>query len=110
MVLVAIYYSYNILFCTVFALYFFNDGIAHTATAQKGVRNSGDISVICSFLAYDDSDYSICSLPELRKCMNDAFCVTFGCFCMWSCFNELLHDLACLEEFLTILLKNRTCF
>ena len=51
MVLVAIYYSYNILFCTVFALYFFNDGIAHTATAQKGVRNSGDISVICSFLA-----------------------------------------------------------
>ena len=43
--------SYNILFCTVFALYFFNDGIAHTATAQKGVRNSGDISVICSFLA-----------------------------------------------------------
>ena len=38
-------------FCTVFALYFFNDGIAHTATAQKGVRNSGDISVICSFLA-----------------------------------------------------------
>ena len=31
--------------------------------------------------------------------MNDAFCVTLGCFCMWSCFNELLHDLACLEEF-----------
>ena len=43
--------SYNILFCTVFALCFFNDCIAHTATAQKGVRNSGDISVICSFLA-----------------------------------------------------------
>ena len=42
--------------------------------------------------------------------MNDAFCVTFGCFCMWSCFNELLHDLACLEEFLTNLMKNRTCF
>ena len=34
--------------------------------------------------------------------MDDAFCVTFGCFCMWSCFNELLHDLACLEECLTI--------
>ena len=50
MVLMAIY-SYNILFCIVFALYFFNDCIAHTATAQKGVRNSGDISVICSFLA-----------------------------------------------------------
>ena len=31
--------------------------------------------------------------------MNDAFCVTFGCFCMWSCFSELLHDLACLEEY-----------
>ena len=46
MVLMAIY-SYNILF----ALYFFNDCIAHTATAQQGVRNSGDISVICSFLA-----------------------------------------------------------
>ena len=38
-------------FCTVFALYFFNDCIAHTATVQKGVRNSGDISVTCSFLA-----------------------------------------------------------
>ena len=47
-----VFYSYNILF---FALYlhciFFGDCIAHTATAQKGVRNSGDISVICSFLA-----------------------------------------------------------
>ena len=31
--------------------------------------------------------------------MNDAFCVTFGGFCMWSCFYKLLHDLACLEEF-----------
>ena len=31
--------------------------------------------------------------------MNDAFCVTFGCFCMWSCFSKLLHDLACLEEY-----------
>ena len=39
-------------YSTVFALYFFfGDCIAHTATAQKGVRNSGDISVICSFLA-----------------------------------------------------------
>ena len=47
-----LFYSYNILFlhciCIVF---FFGDCIAHTATAQKGVRNSGDISVICSFLA-----------------------------------------------------------
>ena len=35
---VAIYfYSYNILFCSVFALYFFGDGGACTATAQKGV-------------------------------------------------------------------------
>ena len=41
--------SYNILFCTVFALYFFNDCIAHTATAQKGVRNSGDR--ICDHVA-----------------------------------------------------------
>ena len=32
-----LFYSYNILFCTVFALYFFGDCIACTATAQKGV-------------------------------------------------------------------------
>ena len=32
-----LFYSYNILFCAVFALYFFGDYIACTATAQKGV-------------------------------------------------------------------------
>ena len=32
-----LFYSYNILFCAVFALYFFGDCIACTATAQKGV-------------------------------------------------------------------------
>ena len=42
--------------------------------------------------------------------MNDAFCVTFGCFCMWSCFNELLHDLACLEEFLDDFDEERDMF
>ena len=63
-----------------------------------------------AFWHRDGSDDSICSLPELRKCMNDAFCVTFGCFSMWSCLNELLHDLACLEEYLMILMENWTCF
>ena len=42
--------------------------------------------------------------------MNDAFCVTFRCFCMWSCFNELLPDLACLEEFLTNLMRTGHVF
>ena len=32
-----LFYSYNILFCTVFALYFFGDCIACAATVQKGV-------------------------------------------------------------------------
>ena len=53
--------AYDVIFCiwsmqacefnnedSIFAMYFFGD--LHTATAQKGVRNSGDISVICSFL------------------------------------------------------------
>ena len=32
-----LFYSYNILFCAVFALYFFGDCIACAATVQKGV-------------------------------------------------------------------------
>ena len=40
--------SYSIYFALYSALYFFGDYIARTATAQKGVRNSADISVICS--------------------------------------------------------------
>ena len=43
---------------------------------------------------HDDSDYSVYSLPELTRCMNDAFLMTFGCFSMWSCFSELFDDLA----------------
>ena len=50
MVQVAIQLQYSILHC-ICIVFFFGDCIAHTATAQKGVRNSGDISVICSFLA-----------------------------------------------------------
>ena len=42
--------------------------------------------------------------------MDDIFPAWFGCFCMWNHFSELLDDLACLEEFLTILLKNRNMF
>ena len=43
-----LFYSYNILFCSVFALYFFGDGSACTATAQKGVWNFAGMSVNCS--------------------------------------------------------------
>jgi len=50
MVQVAIYSTATIFYC-ICIVFFFGDCIAHTATAQKGVRNSGDISVICSFLA-----------------------------------------------------------
>ena len=39
---------YSILFALYSALYLLGDYIARTATAQKGVRNSVDISVICS--------------------------------------------------------------
>ena len=42
--------------------------------------------------------------------MNDAFCVTIGCFCMWSCFYKLLHGLACLEEFLVDLEEEQDMF
>jgi len=35
--------------------------------------------------------------------MNDAFLVTFGCFCLWNYFSELLDDLACLEEYFDVL-------
>ena len=46
---VAIYSTATIFyFCTVFALYFFEDCIACTATAQKGVWNFAGISVNCS--------------------------------------------------------------
>ena len=42
--------------------------------------------------------------------MNDAFCVTFGCFCMWSCFTNFCMTLHVLKSFLVDLKKNQTCF
>ena len=41
--------------------------------------------------------YSLC---DLLICTDDTFLALFGCFCLWSCFYKLLHDLACLEELL----------
>ena len=51
--------------------------------------------------------YSLC---DLLICTDDIFLALFGCFCLWSCFYKLLHDLACLEEFLEDLEEDKTCF
>ena len=48
----------------------------------------------------DDGDCIVCSSCDLLICTDDIFLALFGCFCLWSCFYKLLHDLACLEEFL----------
>ena len=51
--------------------------------------------------------YSLC---DLLICTDDIFLASFGCFCLWSCFYKLLHDLACLESFGKIWKKTRHVF
>ena len=42
--------------------------------------------------------------------MNDAVCVTFGCFCTWSCFTNFCMTLHVLKSFLVDLKKNQNDF